>query len=1074
MSTQVFNTRHTQLLRNKAIHDCKSDAIAALNNHIVNPAITMRDGELVASRYWAFFEYVNVQTESENPKRITHESYDNGGWRLRELPNGTVIDQAPSTQYQVLPSMPTLYTKGVKYEKGALVYHDKFFYEATGETPSSTTDTPTMETGWTKKVVDMPKKFACVRTLVGVVTLYLENETVKRAMTILEGADAIKKLSETTITKVVTGDGENYIHVERENNTIKISSLTGNVKDYLILDNINGKYVLVNGKLEPFNPTVHENTDANHRYNRYNVPEDTDWWGYENEKTALATTEDVHAFVEYAIIPNDSAQELKVATKVRIDKEGKLTTEKAQLKPEYITEEGVNTTVSPVVITNEVIDHTRGGRVGDEDIKFNVTVDPERGVVIGKRDGDNAVSLKSNLLIHKLTDAELKDLGSNVKEAYKLVAAKENLEGLHYNPNDPSTYKFDIPGEIIQIAKDTALVDVKLLHADGGTKPVFKDGVTITQSPTGTYYQIDDSDPEDGVNVHPVFVTDAVSGAPRYNISEPGTGTQGCWVDITPAEKRDSKYSALCFAYRLENGDIAVEYIPVGNFLIEQEFKDGLEVIDNGRIQARLGCGLHFDKNQVHEDGKRPIRLTDVRGYHEIGQEPQESQDKNDPIGGVYASERINIKNTEHDTEGFKDRNTRFPDNKVVMDFVLPDEKTYTPGSSVTITPKENEYYLPTNTTTGTTSLRITTDNTENNKYGRETVIYVKTGTSTCNVTFNGDGVTHVFGNAILRSDGWHTITLRDGYAVIDGDNMATATEYGKIKVGRDLKDREFPLKLDENGKAYTHVPVSNYDTYVKEGVGITIDKKNVIGTSGVSDEQTVVWGNSGKFVTGTATVSDSSQTKILTFTGGTVSNDTEYIRLTLASTVYDESNRRVVLSIGGRTFDVFDMSNSDTGNYLLIKNNTLFKNTYYFFRKTTNGYEYLGTTFHEFNVKIAGNGNVRDTERGGIKVGSINHTVDVRDVQLENETEKEYKYRRASVDDVADRGRYAVLMDKNEIAYVHVPEQKLSTGPVTQNDTAPITLQSEVMVDGNSNFLKYDDDHNLTTLDTWDCGYYD
>ena len=172
MSTQVFNTRHTQLLRNKAIHDCKSDAIAALNNHIVNPAITMRDGELVASRYWAFFEYVNVQTESENPKHITHESYDNGGWRLRELPNGTVIDQAPSTQYQVLPSMPTLYTKGVKYEEGALVYYGDKFYEA-GDSPSSTTDTPT--TGWSKKVDDMPKKFACVRTLVGVVTLYLEN-----------------------------------------------------------------------------------------------------------------------------------------------------------------------------------------------------------------------------------------------------------------------------------------------------------------------------------------------------------------------------------------------------------------------------------------------------------------------------------------------------------------------------------------------------------------------------------------------------------------------------------------------------------------------------------------------------------------------------------------------------------------------------------------------------------------------------------------------------------------------------------------------------------------------------------
>ena len=1066
MSTTVYSTRHTQLLKNRMIYGCKADAIAALNNHVTNPAITMYDGEAVASRYWAFFEYINANTEATNPQGTRHEYYDNGGYRLRELPNGTLSSGAPSSQYQVLPSMPTQYTKGAVYEEGALVYCNDKFYEA-GSNPSSSADVP--DNTWTVKNLDMTKKFACIRTLVGVVTFYSENNVTKPAMTILEGSDAIKKLADTSVTKVITEDGERYIHIERYDNTIKISSLTGDVQDYLVLNNTNGKYVLVDGKLVEYNPSVHVNTDANYRYNRYDIPKSTDWWGNPNvEESALATTEDVHAFVEYAIIPADSAQELKVATKIRIDNTGKLTTEKAELKPEYTTSGSTTTTISPVVIKNDVTNQARG-RVGDEDIVFNVTVDPKSGVVIGKRTDDNAVSLKSNLLVHKLTATEIAALQDhNIKEAYKLVAASEDLSGSHYDPTNPATYT-DMPGDIIKLEKDTSLVDVKLLHADGALKPQFMDGVTITASATGTYYQIDDSDPEDGTHVHPVFVTDEVSGAPRYNITS--GGTQGCWIDISPAEKRDTKYAALCFAYRIENGTVSVEYIPVGSFLVEQEFKNGLEVITDGRVQARLGMGLHFDENSNHPDGQRPIRLTDVKGYHRVGSEPE---DASDTIGGVYASERINIHSTDNDTTGYKDRNTRFPDNEVVMNFVLPDEQTYTPGSSVAIAPKENEYYLPANTTTGTTALTITTDNTTNNKYGRETVIYVKTGSSTCNVTFAGDDVTHIFGNTVLRSNGWHTITLKDGYAVIDGDNMATATEYGKIKVGRTLEDREFPLKLDENGKAYTHVPVSNYDTYVKEGVGITIDKKNIIGNSGVTDENTVVWSNSGKFVTGTATATDGSGTKVLTFTGGTVSASTEYIRLTLASTVYDESDKRVVLSISGTAYDVFDMSNSLTNNYLLIKNNTLFENTYYFFKKVTNGYEYLGTTFHEFNVKIAGNGNVAGTERGGIKVGSINHEVDVRNTKLSDETDQQFAYRKASTEDAADRGRYAVLLDKNEIAYVHVPEQKLSTGPVTHNGEAPITLQAESQVDNVSNFLKYDNDHNLTTLNTWDCGYYD
>ena len=85
-------------------------------------------------------------------------------------------------------------------------------------------------------------------------------------------------------------------------------------------------------------------------------------------------------------------------------------------------------------------------------------------------------------------------------------------------------------GKQIDIYKDSALQSVKLLHADLDADPQLK---------------------------------------PTYS--------NGTWTDIASASQTEENL-ALCYAYLDVNGDTIVEAVPVGDFLRESEFGDGLQV----------------------------------------------------------------------------------------------------------------------------------------------------------------------------------------------------------------------------------------------------------------------------------------------------------------------------------------------------------------------------------------------------------------------------------------------------------------------------------------------------------------
>lgn len=124
--------------------------------------------------------------------------------------------------------------------------------------------------------------------------------------------------------------------------------------------------------------------------------------------------------------------------------------------------------------------------------------------------------------VHQFADPS--QFGSNVREAYALTANNVVLTG---NNNE----------QVIKIYKDSALLDIKLLHA------------TETAKPTYT--------------------------------------KQGGWVDIAE-EYRTEANLALCYAYENVDGAIVVEAIAVGNFLRESEFKNGLQVNSDGEVSVKI------------------------------------------------------------------------------------------------------------------------------------------------------------------------------------------------------------------------------------------------------------------------------------------------------------------------------------------------------------------------------------------------------------------------------------------------------------------------------------------------------
>ena len=129
--------------------------------------------------------------------------------------------------------------------------------------------------------------------------------------------------------------------------------------------------------------------------------------------------------------------------------------------------------------------------------------------------------VKVKLEIHPFSNPE--QFGTNVKEAYALTANDVVLTGTNNE-------------QVIKIYKDSALLDMKLLHA------------TATAKPTYT--------------------------------------KQGGWVDIAEGQRTEANL-ALCFAYENVEGTIIVEAIQVGDFLRENEFKAGLKV-ENGEVSVKI------------------------------------------------------------------------------------------------------------------------------------------------------------------------------------------------------------------------------------------------------------------------------------------------------------------------------------------------------------------------------------------------------------------------------------------------------------------------------------------------------
>ena len=115
-------------------------------------------------------------------------------------------------------------------------------------------------------------------------------------------------------------------------------------------------------------------------------------------------------------------------------------------------------------------------------------------------------------------------------------------------------------GSNIDIYKDSALQSVKLLHADLSANPQIK---------------------------------------PTYS--------NGTWTDVDVASQTEENL-ALCYAYLDVNGNTVVEAVPVGDFLRESEFGDGLTV-SGGIVSAKLGNGLVFGSADVNDSNRKPIEI---------------------------------------------------------------------------------------------------------------------------------------------------------------------------------------------------------------------------------------------------------------------------------------------------------------------------------------------------------------------------------------------------------------------------------------------------------------------------------
>lgn len=244
--------------------------------------------------------------------------------------------------------------------------------------------------------------------------------------------------------------------------------------------------------------------------------------------------------------------------------------------------------------------------IGDEDAQGKYAI------AIGQPDANNnkTVSLDINansnaiektetgvkvrLELHKFADPS--QFGTNVKEAYALTANGTVLTG---SSNE----------QVIKVYKDSALQDIKLLHAipavtyTAETAAAYNANLTGAIAPStaltidqaaavndalGTSYAENDGISAEDAAAYNATLEGAKAAGDQASAAVKPTYTKlGGWVDIA-ANQRSESNLALCYAYENADGTIVIEAVQVGSFLRENEFKAGLQVNDSGEVSVKV------------------------------------------------------------------------------------------------------------------------------------------------------------------------------------------------------------------------------------------------------------------------------------------------------------------------------------------------------------------------------------------------------------------------------------------------------------------------------------------------------
>ena len=247
--------------------------------------------------------------------------------------------------------------------------------------------------------------------------------------------------------------------------------------------------------------------------------------------------------------------------------EGDVKTEKVTTSTNIdVNIDGTTIVQDPVTKQLQVASNALTQYVGDEDASGNYAIsisepdqDNNKTVSLDINSGSNAIKKTNsgvlvNLELHPFANPE--DFGTNVKEAFALVANGVTLTGT----NDE---------QVIKIYKDSALLDMKLLHAVPASLYTAEEAEAYN-----TENSLESGD--EGYKQAGDVKTAAIK--PTY-------AKVGGWSEIS-SELRTEANLALCFAYEDINGNIVVEAIQVGNFLRESEFKAGLQ-LNNGEVSVK-------------------------------------------------------------------------------------------------------------------------------------------------------------------------------------------------------------------------------------------------------------------------------------------------------------------------------------------------------------------------------------------------------------------------------------------------------------------------------------------------------